>query len=252
MRYAWILAALVSVIFHVCECRAQSPGIPQSKFDVASIKPAQFVPTGDGNPESIDVSPGGRLTMRNIRLYSCLKWAYGVQDSQIVAPPWVGMERYDIVALAASATSEGNLKLMMRSLLADRFKLAFHHTNKEVAIYDLIVAKNGPKFRESNGTGRGNITRTTTGVTAEQMSMQEFADLLSGQLATPVVDMRGLNGRFDLAFDLRQYVANANKPVDILSLILEAMPEQLGLKLQSTKRSVEVLVIDHIEKPSAN
>ena len=190
--------------------------------------------------------------MRNIRLSSCLKWAYGVQDSQIAGPDWVGIERYDIVAMAPGPAKEENLKVMMRSLLADRFKLALHHGSKEIGIYGLVVAKNGPKFRESKEDGRSNITRTAVGVTAEKISMPEFADLLSGQLATPVSDMTGLTGRFDLAFDLRQYVANAITPVSISSLIVEAMEEQLGLKLQSTKSSVEVLIIDHIERPSAN
>ena len=190
--------------------------------------------------------------MRNIRLSSCLKWAYGVQDSQIAGPDWVGIERYDIVALAPGPTTEENLKLMLRSLLADRLKLALHHASKEVGIYGLVVAKNGPKFRESKEDGKSSINRAAVGVTAEKISMPEFADLLSGQLATPVADMTGLKGRFDLAFDLRQYVANATTPVSISSLIVEAMEEQLGLKLQSTKSSVEVLIIDHIERPSAN
>jgi uncharacterized protein (TIGR03435 family) len=252
MRFAWILAALISVAFHVCECRAQSPATPQSKFDIASIKPAQFVPAGDSNPDSIDISPGGRLTMRNIRLSSCLKWAYGVQDSQITGPDWLSLERYDIVALTSGPSGEETLKLMFRSLLADRFKLKLHHANKEINIYGLAVAKNGPKFHESKEEGKSDITRTAIGVTAEKISMPEFADLLSGQLATPVVDMTGLKGRFDLAFDLRQYVANATTPVSISSLIVETMEEQLGLRLQSTKSSVDVLVIDHIERPSAN
>jgi uncharacterized protein (TIGR03435 family) len=252
MRYAWILAALISVAYDVNDCRAQSPETAQSQFDVASIKPSQFVLAGDSNPESIDVSQGGRLTMRNIRLSSCLKWAYGVQDSQIPGPDWVGMDRYDIVALASDPASEEDLKLMLRSLLADRFKLKLHHANKEIGRYGLVVAKNGPKFRESKEEGKSNITRTAIGVTAEKISMPEFADLLSDRLTTPVVDMTGLKGRFDLTFDLREYVANATTPVAVSSLIVEAMEEQLGLKLQATKSSVDVLIIDHIDRPSAN
>ena len=253
MRYTWVLAVLISPAIIVNECRAQSQATPQSQFDVASIKPSPFVLAGDSNPESIDVSQGGRLTMRNIRLSSCLKWAYGVQDSQIAGPDWVGIEQYDIVALAAGPTTEENLKLMLRSLLADRLNLALHHASKEVGVYGLVVAKNGPKFHESKEDGKSSINRTAVGVTAEKISMPEFADLLSGQMATPVADMTGLKGRFDLAFDLRQYVvANPTTPVSISSLIVEAMEEQLGLKLQSTKSSVEVLIIDHIERPSAN
>jgi uncharacterized protein (TIGR03435 family) len=82
--------------------------------------------------------------------------------------------------------------------------------------------------------------------------MAEFADLLLAQLGTPVADMTELKGRFDLAFDLRAYVANQTAPQSISSLIVEAMEEQLGLKLQSVKTIVDTLVIDHIEKPSEN
>lgn len=254
MRYRWTLTALILPVFIIkaTECGILPQALPQMRFDVASIKPRQLVVAGDNNPEGIDVSPGGRLTMTNIRLISCLKWAYGVQDSQIAGPDWLGTERYDIVALASGSATEENLKLMLRALLADRFKLALHHATKEVGVYGLVVAKNGPKFRESKVDGKSNITRTPVGVTAEKISMSEFADLLSGQLATPVTDMTGLKGRFDLAFDLRQYVANASTPVSISSLIAEAMEEQLGLKLQSVKSSVDVLIIDHIERPSAN
>ena len=82
--------------------------------------------------------------------------------------------------------------------------------------------------------------------------MAEFADLLSGQIGTPVADMTGLKGRYDLAFDLRPYLANQTAPQSISSLIVDFMEEQLGLKLQLVKTVVDTLVIDRIEKPSAN
>jgi uncharacterized protein (TIGR03435 family) len=141
---------------------------------------------------------------------------------------------------------------MLRSLLADRTKLELHHVKKESSVYGLVVAKNGPKFSESKEEGKGDIRRTPVGVTAEKTSMAEFADLLSGQLGTPVADMTGLKGRYDLAFDLRPYVANQTAPQSISSLIAEAMEEQLGLKVQPVKTVVDTLVIDHIEKPSEN
>jgi uncharacterized protein (TIGR03435 family) len=146
--------------------------------------------------------------MRNIRLSSCLKWAFDVQDSQISGPGWIESQRYDIIAQATGPTTTNNLKLMLRSLLADRIKLELHHAKKEVSAYGLVVAKNGPKFFESKEDGESDIRRTPVGVTAEKTSMAEFADLLSGQLGAPVADMTGLKGRYDLAFDLRPYVAN--------------------------------------------
>src|SRR5262245_27560572 len=249
-----VLVAVIAValsIVKAAECPAQSRAEPQLQFAVGSVKPSQLVTAGDSYPESIDIAQGGRLTMKNVRLSSCLKWAYGVQDSQVSGPDWISVDRFDIVALPAQLSTEDNLRLMLRSLLADRFKLAFHQANKEASIYGLVIAKNGPKFRESKEDGTSNITRTPVGVTAQKISMPEFADLLSGQLNTPVADMTGLKGRFDLAFDLRQYV-NENTPQSISSLILQAMEEQLGLKLQSVKTEIDTLVIDHIERPSAN
>ena len=242
---------VLSGITNLALCLAESQA-SQPQFDVASIKPSTVVTLGDNNPESIDIARSGRLTMRNIRLSSCLKWAFDVQDSQISGPGWIGSERYDIIAQATGPTTTNNLKLMLRSLLADRTKLELHHVKKESSVYGLVVAKSGPKFSESKEEGKGDIRRTSVGVTAEKTSMAEFADLLSGQLGTPVADMTGLRGRYDLAFDLRRYVANQTAPQSIASLIVEAMEEQLGLKLQSVKTVVDTLVIDHIEKPSAN
>jgi len=243
----WVLSSITNLALCLAESQAS-----QLRFEVASIKPSTVVTLGDNNPESIDIAPSGRLTMRNIRLSSCLKWAFDVQDSQFSGPGWIESERYDIIAHATGPTTTNNLKLMLRSLLADRTKLELHHTKTESSVYGLVVAKNGPKFSESKEDGKSDIRRTPVGVTAEKTSMAEFADLLSGQLGTPVADMTGLKGRYDLAFDLRPYVANQTAPQSISSLIAEAMEEQLGLKVQPVKTVIDTLVIDHIEKPSAN
>jgi uncharacterized protein (TIGR03435 family) len=218
--------AVLSGITNLALCLAESQA-SQLHFDVASIKPSMVVTLGDNNPESIDIAPSGRLTMRNIRLSSCLKWAFDVQASQVSGPGWIESERYDIIAQATGPTSSNNLKLMLRSLLADRTKLELHRAKNEASVYGLVVAINGPKFSESKENGKSDIRRTPVGVTAEKTSMGEFANLLSGQLGTPVADMTRLKGRYDLAFDLRPYVANQTAPQSISSLIVEAMEEQL-------------------------
>src|SRR5262245_1960626 len=224
----------------------------ESRFEVASIKPSTLIPDGDSNPESIDTSPGGRLTMTNIRLSACLQWAYDIQESQVMGPAWISQERYNSDAQAPGPARVDQVKRMVRSLVADRFKLAFHREQKDGSVYALVVAKDGPKFRASDIEGKSNLKRTAVGVIAENTSMLEFADLLSAQLGSHVADMTRLQGRFDLAFDLRQYVAADGAPLPIAGLMLQAMEEQLGLKLQTTKTSIELLVIDHIEKPSPN
>jgi uncharacterized protein (TIGR03435 family) len=135
---------VLSGITNLALCLAESQA-SQPQFDVASIKPSTVVTLGDNNPESIDIAPSGRLTMRNIRLSSCLKWAFDVQDSQISRPGWIGSERYDIIAEATGPTTTNNLKLMLRSLLADRIKLELHHAKKEASVYGLVVAKKRPE-----------------------------------------------------------------------------------------------------------
>ena len=135
---------VLSGITNLAVCLAESQA-SQPQFDVASIKPSTVVTLGDNNPESIDIAPSGRLTMRNIRLSSCLKWAFDVQDSQVSGPGWIESERYDIIAQATGPTATNNLKLMLRSLLADRIKLELHHAKKEASVYGLVVAKKRPE-----------------------------------------------------------------------------------------------------------
>lgn len=234
-RYRWLgLYIVVTVLVlpglvNVATCLAQSQAPPQLQFDVASIKPGTVVSLSDSNPEPIETAPGGRLTMRNIRVSACIRWAFDLQDSQLSGPGWIESERYNIIAQAPGPTTSNNLKLMMRSLLADRFKLAVHHVIKEASVYGLVVSKVGPKLFASKEDGKSDIRRTLVGVTAEHTSMVEFADLLSGQLGMRVADLTGLSGRFDLAFDFRPYIANQTAPQSISKLMVEAMEEQLGL-----------------------
>src|SRR5262245_27511500 len=102
-------------------------------FEVASVKPA--APRTEGSRrESIEVGPGS-LTLRNIRLSSCIKWAYRVFEYQIAGPGWLTTERFDIVAKAEGPAEEQELRLMLRGLLAERFKLAFHRQTKEMSAY---------------------------------------------------------------------------------------------------------------------
>src|SRR5215467_4783950 len=115
---------VLSGITNLCLAESQAS---QPQFEVASIKPSTIVTLGDNNPESIDIAPGGRVTMRNIRLSSCLKWAFDVQDSQVSGPGWIESERYDIIAQATGPTTTNILRQMLRSLLADRIKLELHH-----------------------------------------------------------------------------------------------------------------------------
>src|SRR5580693_5387390 len=109
------------------------PIFAQSQFEVASIKPSQAANMDrEGNRrEDVDTAPG-RLTMRNVSLSSCIRWAYGVHWSQVSGPDWLGTERFDIAAKAAGPASEDQLKVMLQTLLGDRFKLTLHRDSKVV------------------------------------------------------------------------------------------------------------------------
>ena len=230
-------------------------------FEVASIRPSQTRAGVDGGGrEIIEVSPGS-LTMRNVRLASCLKWAYLVQDYQISGPGWLNTERFDIVAKAASPAPDNELRLMLQALLAERFKLALHRQTKDLAAYALTVGKNGHKLHPSEGDGPTSLKPNgRIGATAKNAAIAEMAALLSQPLRVPVVDMTGLQGKFDFTVDMSPYITDellkrqpGDAPPDVISIAMLALQEQLGLKLEPRKLPIETLVIDSMEKaPTEN
>ena len=130
-------------------------------FEVASVKRNNTSEPGRQGAlfrENINTTDGS-VTLRNVTLNSCIKWAYGLQDPQISGPDWITVERYDIVAKSSAPTSEGQLRLMLRTLLADRFKLVVHSEIKSLSVIALTVGKNRPKLRESEITGAGACGR---------------------------------------------------------------------------------------------
>jgi uncharacterized protein (TIGR03435 family) len=222
-------------------------------FEVASIRPSAFQ-SGDGEGsrrEAIETSPDS-LAMRNVTLRSCLSWAYGVQDFQVTGLDM--RERYDITAKAASRVTTSELRAMLGALLADRFKLAFHRESKSLPAYALTVTKRGAKLRESKEEDPGILEPGGAKLTAQHASMLELADRLSVGLRTPVIDKTGLLGRYDFILDLMPYIPEQKGgDVDFAGMIIAALPDQLGLTLESRKEPIEILVVDHAEKtPSEN
>ena len=122
---------------------------------------------------------------------TCIKWAYGVQDSQISGPEWLQSEHFDILAKADDPVAEDHLKLMMRSLLAERFKLTFHRQSKELSAYAMTIAKGGHKLKESDSDGKPYRQNSAIGTVAKAMTMRDFADFISGHLRMPVVVVVG-------------------------------------------------------------
>ena len=209
-----------------------------------------------------------RFSVIHTSVSNLVKFAYGLQQRQLAGvPDWVSSENYDISAVP-DGEGEPSIKQwrsMVKKLLADRFQLKCHYEKRELTVYALTVAKTGPKMNRSQGdpgmvAGLGFGPAGSFGAT--NATMADFSEAM-GQavLDRPVVDQTGLTGRFDFRLtwtaDETQFGAvggykpaaeNPDAPPDLFT----AIQQELGLKLESTKAAVDVLVIDHIEKPSAN
>ena len=240
-----------------------------SSFEVASVKRnTEAVLTVSGvQPEA-----GGRLSAKAATLKQLIASAYRLRAQQIVGgPSWIDSERYDIEATAGSPVGwDTGLRQMLQTLLADRFQLRVHMESRELPVYEMTIAKGGPKLKKMegectplpNGFCGGYATRIGL-ITGQKASMAQLAETLWGILDRPVLDKTGLDGLFDdvkleWAPDETQYQswgAEAYKrPVSDASgaSLFSAMEEQLGLKLTSAKGPVEVLRIEHAEKPTEN
>jgi uncharacterized protein (TIGR03435 family) len=232
-----------------------SPSSPA--FEVASIKRAQPGRVAIG----MRSDPGGRFTGTNVTLKLLITRAYNVRDVQISGgPTWFDTERYDISAKAEHDVTNDERTLMIRTMLADRFKLALHRDTKGLPIYVLVIAKNGPKLQELKDEGSGPAASSggRGQLSMQRTSMAMFASALSSRLGRLVQDRTGMSGIFDLKLEWTpddsrtQFGSNGRDSDSAGPSIFTALSEQLGLKLESTKGAVEVLIIDHAEKPSEN
>jgi uncharacterized protein (TIGR03435 family) len=221
-------------------------------FEVASVKPAHY----QGGPLLVTgrVDADG-INFSNTTLQACIQRAYGVKRYQVAGPDWIRTERYHIVAKAAGPASESQLLLMLQTLLAERFKLVFHREPKEMPVYALVVAKNGPKIKEAKDEGATQVgAGDGEGVGFERAPIGMLAGVVAQSVDRPVTDDTGLKGLYSFrlvwAQDDRQPKPNA-EPGDAPS-IFTALQEQLGLKLESRRAMVEILVIDRVEKPAEN
>ncbi|HEY4362134.1 MAG TPA: TIGR03435 family protein [Bryobacteraceae bacterium] len=238
-----------------CVALAQTPAA-RPAFEVASVKAnASSKGGGEGSRrENAQVSPGS-VILRNVSMRTAIRWAYNVQEFQVTGPAWIADERYDIDAKAAGPATEAQMRLMMRTLLADRFKLAAHTTQKEMQTMAAVVAKGGSKLKAAeNQDGPMGIVPGAAGVLiVKSITTEEAAGLLSGPLQMPVVDETGLKGRFDVMIDMNTYIADLRKQAGqpdigtIIDVLNQVAQDQLGLKLESRKAPVEMLVVESAE-----
>jgi len=240
------------------------PADASPAFEVATIKPSNPETGGRGF-----LVRGRNFSTINTSVSDLITFAYGLHARQIAGgPAWLESEKYDLNAKpeGEGQPTDKQWKGMVQKLLADRFKLTFHRDQKELSVFAIVIAKNGPKLTASAGDPNGLPALFFRGLgvlPVRNATMADFAGVMQrAVLDRPVVDQTGLPGRFD--FELKwtpdetqfgglgvRVPAPSDDPAAPPDLFT-AMQEQLGLKLQPTKAPVEVLVIDHVEKPSEN
>jgi uncharacterized protein (TIGR03435 family) len=225
-------------------------------FEAASVKPHRD--TGVRNRARI-IEPG-RISCLDITLRELILRAYNLKPYQISGPEWIQNDRYDVAATAGKAVGVQQVKLMLRLLLAERFHLVFHRETRELPVFALVVAKGGPKFKEPGDGGDDTVTADGAGgMFFRNFSMEILADWLSlPTLGRPVIDRTGLSGAFSFHANLFG-VENGDDTkttmlgFDAVDTLRATLPEQLGLKLESQKAPIEILLIDRADRvPTAN
>jgi uncharacterized protein (TIGR03435 family) len=249
-------------------------------FEAASIKtatplgPRGMISNQKGGPGTSDP---GLFTCENCSLYWVLADAYKIHDYDFSGPGWLQETRFDFSAkIPAGATGE-EFQTMLRNLFAERFKMTTHHETRTVPAFEMTVAKNGPKFKESTpheepkddgsgpkfqrdaegypilGPGAGMALAPGHGrMRSQEQPISWFAEMLSNQLRTPVIDATGLKAKYDFMVQW-SWDEGPEAMSAAAAALVSAVQSELGLKLERKKGPVNVLVIDHIEKtPTAN
>ncbi|HLH30870.1 MAG TPA: TIGR03435 family protein [Terriglobia bacterium] len=234
----------------------------QPEFEVATLKLSP-PPSGDAIAINLGTLRNGTLTLANVTLVECIQYAYSVVNGDLIdGPDWIKSRaiRFDIVAKTSPETSQDNTRLMLRNLLSDRLKLTLHTEKKDMSFLGLGIAKNGPKLKPPNPTGdRG--PQVAGRILHPDMSMAMLTMLLSRFERQTIVDMTGLKGTFTVDLQwvpdfLRERSLQSGPPPSLNGQpidssgpsIYTALQEQLGLRLESRKGPVDVLVVDHAEK----
>ena len=252
-------------------CLAAASLFAQKTFEVATIKPN----AENDHRFMFRILPGGGFSATGANLRMLITQAYNVKDFQLTGGPgWLATDRFDVNAKAEATTERASpetFRPMLQSLLAERFQLKFHKETKEMPVYALVAGK-GPHKMKASETPAGDpqqrgMMRIGRGQASLQgTNMAGLVQLLSQQLGRPVIDKTGIEGRFDV--ELRWTpepgqgggpFGGAPPPPEAIAQsdnsgpsIFTAIQEQLGLKLDSTKGPVEIMIIDSATKPTEN
>jgi uncharacterized protein (TIGR03435 family) len=277
MKMQLIAVAIATIGF--ANAQSQTGTAPKLRFDVVSVKqnisdakPVTNFPVG---PEDAYTPSGGLFSGSGVTLYQYIALAYDftIYDYQLLKsrlPDWVFMDRFDIQARASGNPTKAQIRLMIQSLLADRFKLAIHFETREVPVFALVLAKpgnTGPQFHlhsdqppcsTASPCGRLDSLPNPPGqfkIGARDVTMGFIANVLAtSELGRPVFDRTGLAGNFDFTLEWTPNIPASPDFVPDQSgpTYIEALKEQLGLKLESTRGPIQVPAIDHVERPDQN
>jgi uncharacterized protein (TIGR03435 family) len=212
----------------------------------------------------------GTYSAENHSVRQLIRQAYGLKDIQVAGGPnWIGdnsREKFDIVAKASDRVARGQLMLMLQVLLEDRFKLKFHNETRQMPVYMLVVAKPGTPAAglhppTPTGPPRSPVRGPLSDLVGQNATMEDLASYLSGADGRLVVDETGLTKHYDFTLesalgpdDPRQQLKGLklNLPPENRPSLVEALREQLGLKLESARGPVPIMIIDSVERPSEN
>jgi uncharacterized protein (TIGR03435 family) len=240
------------------------PADAKPKFDVLTVKPSD-----PNRPGKLFTVRGRHVKTINTNVNDLITFAYGLHARQIVdGPAWFGTEKFDLdgVPDVEGQPSSEQLKMLIQNALTERFKLTFHHGQRELSVYALTVGKGGPKMTvtaDKVSDHRSFLFRRLGELTVSNSTMKDFCDgMQAAVMDKPMVDHTGLTDRYDFQLSwtadesqFAQMGATVPPPTDDPKAppsLYTALQEQLGLKLDPVKAAADVFVIDRVEKPSAN
>jgi len=281
-----LIIGAVMLAFGLDAHARQSARAPAS-FEVVSVKRLASSRPGSMSPM---LMPGGRVVAQNVTARELIRSAYALEDSQVEGGPgWIGADRFDIEARAAATATPDDVRAMLRALMKDRFSLESHIESKETSIFAMIASRSDGKLGAglrragtacapitpppgapappppppASGLGLGGFAFRCPSAflpgrfSIRAIDMRGFATVLwrRANVGRPVTDRTGLTGDFDIDLFYAPYGENINGapiPTDGLPSIFTAVQEQLGLRLDSARGPIDVLVIDRLSPPAEN
>lgn len=255
------LFIVVLALITASSTRAQNAPDKPRAFEVASVK------LSDPNSQNygIGTAPGGRFMANNWTLKRLIAWAYRVPDDQIFGgPSWVSTDKFDITAKTAGGTFPDNdrpaspdelppSRYLVQTLLAERFNMKLHREVRELPVFELMIAKKGPKLEKAEAGASGPPEIGSRHIYAKTITVKAFCATLALVLRRAVIDKTGLDGAFAIHFEWSGNLTDSGDPIATSSAeggasIFTAIEEQLGLRLESRKTASSVIVVDSADK----